>query len=105
MQIQMQYLPVTLDVAVLFGHTDVLLSSPARATAVFFSDADFFAGVAVVTSFGALLGESVSNTFPFSALDRDTLVSLDFGGFRSLLVPVCRRKDAERDSMTRISKL
>jgi hypothetical protein len=54
----------------------------------------------------ALLGVSITNTFPFSALfNRDTLVSLDLGGLRSLLVPVRGRKDAERDSMARISML
>jgi hypothetical protein len=37
-----------------------------------------------------LLGVSITNTFPFSALNRDSLVSLDFGGLRSrLLVPIC----------------
>ena len=100
------YLPLAVNVAVLFGYADLLLSSPTGATAVFLSDADVFACVAVVTLTWALLGVSITNTFPFSALfNRDTLVSLDLGGLRSLLVPVRGRKDAERDSMARISML
>jgi hypothetical protein len=84
-----RYLPVTLDVAILLSYADILLSSPTRATAIFFGNADVLACVTVVTSRWALLGVSITNTFPFSALNRDSLVSLDFGGLRSrLLVPI-----------------
>lgn len=83
-----RYLPLAVYEAVLFSDTDLLLSSPSWAALIFLSDADVFARVAVVTLIRALLGVSITNTFPFSALSRDTLVSLDFGGLRSLLVPV-----------------
>ena len=76
------------DVAVVLSNADVLFSPPATraaALSVFFSDADIFAGVAVVTA-GLLV--SITSIFPFSALNRDSLVSLDFGGLGSLLVPV-----------------
>lgn len=82
----------TVCVAVVLGDADVLLSSHtvwAVAAALSISDADVFTRVAVVTTGRAgLVGESISLTFPSSALDRDTLVSLDFGGVGSLLVPV-----------------
>ena len=96
-----KYLPLLVDVAVLFGDADVLLSphtAGAAALSVGLSDADVLPGVPVVTTGRAgLLGVSITLTFPSSALNRNTFVSLDFGALRSLLVPVRGRKDAERD--------
>jgi hypothetical protein len=111
-----QYLPLsvnfhtsvaTVGVAVLLSDADVLLATHTASwsAAVFFSDADVLACVAVVTTGRALLGVSITLTFPSSALDSYTLVSLDFGGVGSLLVvPVGRRKDAERDSVVILAR-
>lgn len=64
------------DVDVLFsGH-----AARSAAVAVFFGYADVLSCVAVVTTGTALLSVSIALTFPSSAFDRDTLVSLDFGG-------------------------
>lgn len=56
---------------------------------------DVFASPSVVSIVST--GSLSSSIFPSSVLNGDTLVSLDFGDFGSLLVPVCGRKDAERD--------
>ena len=86
-----EYLPLAVDlnacvatvgVAVLFGDAYVLLSAyTAWATiTLFFSDADVFARVAVVSTGRALLGVSITLTFPSSAFNRNSFVSLDLGG-------------------------
>lgn len=71
-----------------------VLTSAASAIPIFLCDADVFA-VAVVSTGRAL--RSVVSIFPSSALDRNSLVNLDFSG-GSLLVPVSGGEDAERDS-------
>ena len=79
----------TVGVAVVFGEAYFfLLSHTCWAAPLFFGDADVF-GVAVVTAWRALFGSAITSIFPFSAFfNRDSLVSLDFGSLRSLLVPV-----------------
>lgn len=64
-------------------NVNVLVSPSAAGSAavtVFFSNADVFACIAVVTTGRVLLIISIALTFPSSALDLDSLVSLDFGG-------------------------
>lgn len=94
-------------VAIVFTNADVLaevFSFTTTSVAIFFGDAYVLAvGTVVSTGRAGLRGESLSSIFPSSALDGDTLVSLDFSGFGTLLVPVGRRKDAERDSVDVVS--
>lgn len=86
-------------VAVVLSDADVFFFPHAAwSSAIFLGDSDVFTRVVVSTG-RALLGESILLTFPSSALDRDMFFSLDFGGFRSLLVFVGGWKDAERDSV------
>lgn len=84
--------PILLGIS--HANVDVLLlaSSPTSAALILLSNADVLLGVRV------LLVEAVT-TFPSSALDSYSLVSLYLGGIRSLLVPVGRGKDAERDTV------
>lgn len=76
-------------VAVFNANVFTSVSSSCGAVAVFFGDADVFA-VAVVSTGRALLLLSIAvlSVFPSSALNSYTLVSLDFSGLGSLLVPV-----------------
>lgn len=106
----MVYLPLAVDlyaggvaVAVVAGDADFLLAPDTASGSVAVAFTFFvaaFLSVALVSTGRALLGGVlVTSTFPFSALDRHSLVSLDLGSLRCLLfVSVCRRKDAERDS-------
>lgn len=83
---------------------DVLCSSTTTSVAVFFGDAYVLAvGTVVSTGRAGLRVVSLSSIFPSSALDGYTLVSLDLSCFGTLLVPVGRRKDAERDSAEAVS--
>jgi hypothetical protein len=83
---------------------DILfLGEASWAAAVVFSggDADVLVDVLLVTGRAGLLGWWWLLTFPSSALDRYLLLSLDLFGL--LVVFVGRRKDAERDSVGRVS--
>jgi hypothetical protein len=83
---------------------DILfLCEASWAAAVLFSggDADVLVDVLLVTGRAGLLGWWWLLTFPSSALDRYLLLSLDLFGL--LVVFVGRRKDAERDSVGRVS--
>ena len=80
-------------VPVVLVHVNVLFSphtTGSSGTLSFsISDADVFAIAVVLTGRAGLVGSSITLTFPSSALNRNSLVSLDFGGLRSLLAPVC----------------
>jgi hypothetical protein len=79
---------------------DILfLGEASWAAAVVFSGGDV--DVLLVTGRAGLLGWWWLLTFPSSALDRYLLLSLDLFGL--LVVFVGRRKDAERDSVGRVS--
>jgi len=91
-----------IGVTVVLVHADLLFSPHTCGTvSVFFGDADVLAGVAVVAAGRVVVRSSDSfHTIPFSALDSRSLLSLDFGGFGSLLlVLVGTREDAERDTV------
>lgn len=82
---------IAADACVADVFADILTSASAGcAVAVFFGDADVLAEAVVSTGRGGLLRdlEFLTSIFPSSALDSDSLVSLDFGGFGSLLVLV-----------------
>ena len=89
----------SVDVAVVLSDADLFFAPHTiRPAAVFFGDADILACVAVVSTGRALLGVSITLTFPSSACDFDTFFSLDFDFLGTLLVSVGGGEDAERDS-------
>ena len=88
------------EASLFFARLSASSSNWSVAVAVAFFDADFF-GVTVFAAGGRawVLRLLVPSVFPFSALYRYSLLSLDLSGLGCLLfVSVCRREDAERDS-------
>ena len=94
------------EASLLFARVSASSSNWSVAVAVAFFDADVF-GVTVFSAGGRawVLRLLVPSVFPFSALYRYSLLSLDLSGLGCLLfVSVCRREDAERDSSFAISR-